>query len=329
MKVGYSLSPGGLLYPYHIGVLTSLTYHDHLTPSHPIAGSSAGAIAVATHAAGIPPSKALEGTLRIASQAQSMGGAPGNLLPLLEHELNDLLPENVAEELNARPGTVGLAHYQLFPTPKPILETYFETKAHVMDSICNSSMFPFFSTKFPCRLAKYSTVQSNGWPRVTVDGFFCVERDRFGCPDFHAISNSKEEGGGDDDDEKPNVVERTITISVVPHESIALTASDAQDQISPLPSLDTTKQMTQLIRLATSSETTRKDYTNLYENGWMDAERWIKEEEERQGRSGSGKKSTTMRRELYGRALLGEEWWKKLMEEEQQLEEKDTFGDWN
>lgn len=42
MLVGYSLSPGGLLLPYHLGVLDALKYHRFLDDTSPIAGSSAG-----------------------------------------------------------------------------------------------------------------------------------------------------------------------------------------------------------------------------------------------------------------------------------------------
>ena len=45
--IGFSFSPGGLLFPYHLGVIESLSTNGHLTPHSPIAGSSAGAIAVA------------------------------------------------------------------------------------------------------------------------------------------------------------------------------------------------------------------------------------------------------------------------------------------
>ena len=53
MKVGFSLSPGGLLLPYHLGALASLAYHGFLTEKTPLAGSSAGAIAVASQASGV------------------------------------------------------------------------------------------------------------------------------------------------------------------------------------------------------------------------------------------------------------------------------------
>lgn len=42
VAVGYSLSPGGLLLPYHLGALDALQYCRFLDDTTPIAGSSAG-----------------------------------------------------------------------------------------------------------------------------------------------------------------------------------------------------------------------------------------------------------------------------------------------
>lgn len=46
---------GGLLFPWHIGVLSGLAYNNALDDSNPLAGSSAGSIAVASHGAGVKP----------------------------------------------------------------------------------------------------------------------------------------------------------------------------------------------------------------------------------------------------------------------------------
>jgi predicted acylesterase/phospholipase RssA len=46
MKVGFSLSPGGLLLPYHLGALEALKYNQFLDISTALAGSSAGAMYV-------------------------------------------------------------------------------------------------------------------------------------------------------------------------------------------------------------------------------------------------------------------------------------------
>ena len=40
--LGFSFSPGGLLFPYHLGVITSLEYHGRLDDTVHLAGASAG-----------------------------------------------------------------------------------------------------------------------------------------------------------------------------------------------------------------------------------------------------------------------------------------------
>eukprot|EP00560_Eucampia_antarctica_P001672 CAMPEP_0197835450 /NCGR_PEP_ID=MMETSP1437-20131217/25789_1 /TAXON_ID=49252 ORGANISM="Eucampia antarctica, Strain CCMP1452" /NCGR_SAMPLE_ID=MMETSP1437 /ASSEMBLY_ACC=CAM_ASM_001096 /LENGTH=199 /DNA_ID=CAMNT_0043440899 /DNA_START=30 /DNA_END=626 /DNA_ORIENTATION=+ len=198
VATGYSLSPGGLLFPYHIGVLTALESLGALNEASPIAGSSAGAIAVCSHAAGTKPEMALDATVRMAQKCDTMGGARGNLLPLLEEELMQILPQDSHTVINEREGIVGLAYYEIFPRPKPVLATSFDSKQDVVDAVCNSSAFPFFSSNWPCRFVK---PRSSALPRLAMDGYFTVPRNRFGCPDFHQLSATNNNKEDDDDDD--------------------------------------------------------------------------------------------------------------------------------
>ena len=298
--------------PWHIGALTALSHHQYLTDQNPIAGSSAGSIAVASHAANVPPEEALDATLRISNECQSLGQARGNLLPLLEKELHSLLDENVHEVFNEREGFVGLAYRELFPRNRPVLDTYFDSKDHVIDSVCSSSMFPFFSTKFPCRFAN-RRMDKDGVasvvPRITVDGFFSVDRSRFGCPCLNTMDhprkkkNNDDEGSNGDNDDGvvlDEIVERTISLSVFPHDILKVDAFEQQDQISPFienPE-DASDQISELFRLATECGS-KEDYHTLYENGWKDVERWIAEEERR----GYWDLSPEERRQLYRKNL--------------------------
>lgn len=68
---GFSLSPGGLLLPYHMGVLEAMEYNQVLTVDSPLAGASAGGIAVAAHACGISGPQVLEATVAIAEDCAS------------------------------------------------------------------------------------------------------------------------------------------------------------------------------------------------------------------------------------------------------------------
>ena len=290
----YSTS-GGLLFPWHIGSLTALSHHGYLTNNNPIAGSSAGAIATASHAANVAPEAALDATLRISDECRELGQARGNLLPLLSKELHSLLGEDVHEVFNKREAIVGLAYREIFPNNRPVLDTYFDSKDHVVDSICNSSMFPFFSSNFPCRFAR----RTGFLPRIVVDGYFSVDRERFGCPCFNTMDHPRKTMN-DEESDRSSIVDRTISLSVFPHEVLKVDAFETHDQISPQlenPD-DASEQMSTLFRLATECGT-MEDYHMLYEKGWEDAERWISEEN-RRGYWGS---SSQEKRQYYAKFL--------------------------
>ena len=151
---GYSFSSGGLLFPYHLGAITSLEYHGRITDPVHLAGASAGAIAVASHAARTPPARALEAAFRVCDECETRfgGRAVGKLLPLLKEELENCFLPDAHEAINEREGVVAIAHRELFPNNRPVLTTPFETRDDLIEAVCDSSMFPFFSTPFPVRL---------------------------------------------------------------------------------------------------------------------------------------------------------------------------------
>ena len=253
VATGFSLSPGGLLLPYHIGALASLQYDGLLDNSSPLAGSSAGAIAVAAHSCAISPERALEAVIDVSDKCGELGGARGRLLPFVASLMGELIDDTNFQHFTEREGPTGICYRQLFPQNIPKLRTTFEGKDDLIQAVANSSMFPFFSTNWPCALDT-----SGNFPRLVVDGFFAVPRERFGCPDFEMAGVE---------------VDRTISISVFPHEKIRLTAFDPDDQISPSEDVD----LERLFRIATQS-TSREDLTWAYELGWQDAENFrIKE----------------------------------------------------
>lgn len=277
MKFGFSFSPGGLLLPYHVGVMTSLSERGYITDSTPLAGSSAGAIAVAAQGVGIDAQSVVESTIRINKKCEEMGGASGRLLPLLNEELNHILPSDAHQIVNEREGFIGLAFKEFFPQEKNVLQSSFVSRDDFIEAVCNSSMFPFFSTNWPfiLRFSDFSlgifkdesekgfSNLSSFLPRVVADGYFTVPRDRFGCPEFSSYCE----------------VERTITVSVFPHESIGLTASEKADRISTqIPKEDQGQQLSTLFKRATEVSTEEVVW-EMYEEGFADAVRWIKEEE--------------------------------------------------
>lgn len=183
MKIGFSLSPGGLLLPYHLGALASLSYHGYITDSTPLAGSSAGAIAVASHATGVPSLTALEASTRVSDKLlrSPLMIPSGGLLPALRQELHHLLPNDAHQILNDRPGLVALAHREVFPRNRAVLQTQFPSRNSLLDAICDSSMFPYFLTNQPVRLTRRP---GRLLPRMVLDGLFACAVERVGCPDF-------------------------------------------------------------------------------------------------------------------------------------------------
>jgi len=254
MRTGFSLSPGGLLLPYHVGALEALKYHNHLTEDTPIAGSSAGGIAVAAHGCGIDHKRVLESTIQISDECEQLGGTQGRLLPQLRGKLNELLTQDNFDQLQERPGAVTIAYREVFPVFRAMHQTNFTDREDLVNAVCHSSSFPFFTMNGPCVV---DTSQGRRIPRLVVDGFFAVPRERFGCPDFEKAGVS---------------VDRTVMISVFPQERINLAACAPEDCISP--QVEDGPQMENLLRLAMQSSS-REELTKIYESGWEDAERWI------------------------------------------------------
>lgn len=252
MKVGFSLSPGGLLLPYHLGVLDCLRYNDRLSINTPIAGASAGAIATTVEACQIDSRKVLDATIEISDRCAELGGARGRLLPLLQEKMEHLVREEELYNYQNRPAPAGVAYQQVFPSVKAIVQTSFENKQDLIQAVSYSSSFPFFASNSPVALD-----MSTGRPRVYVDGFFSVPRERYGCPSF-------EQAGVD--------VDRTVMVCVFPLSGeegnvICPSAEDAQ--------------LDRLLRIATQPSS-EKELIGIYDDGWKDAERWCHEDSWRQ-----------------------------------------------
>lgn len=247
------MSPGGLLLPYHLGALDALEYYNALDRNRGhLAGSSAGAIAVAAKACAMDSKQVLENTIALSDACQAMGGARGRLLPLLQEQLDANIGPAEWEALQARSGLSGVAYREIFPRYRPVLQTEFEDKSDLIRAVCNSSMFPFFATRWPCSLDT-----SKRRPRLVVDGYFTVPRERFGCPEFEQAGLA---------------VDREVLICPFPQDRIRLTAVDPAHCISP-PVVHGVGQMVRLFRLATESSS-REELTALYDAGFADTEAW-------------------------------------------------------
>lgn len=273
MKVGFSFSPGGLLLPYHLGVLDCLQANHYLLADTPIAGASAGAIAVATHACAIDSKLILDDSIKISQTCQEMGRARGNLLPLLRRQLEHRVDADRFQAVLDRPGETVISYYELFPSFRPIHQVDFNHKEEFIDSVCHSSTFPFFSSNWPVALDHaggstksmrlFGQTKSLIIPRLVVDGYFAAPRDRFGCPDF-------EEAGV--------AVNRTVVVSVFPKEVVGLNKGLKNDGII-CPDLidDGIGQSSDLLRLATQPSEP-EELMAVYDSGYQDAENWCQKE---------------------------------------------------
>mmetsp|Transcript_7719 Transcript_7719/g.10116 ORF Transcript_7719/g.10116 Transcript_7719/m.10116 type:complete len:291 (-) Transcript_7719:172-1044(-) len=270
MKVGFSLSPGGLLLPYHLGVLDGLAHKGLLDETTPLAGASAGAIAVACHGCGLGSPAMIEATVELSAQCADTGST--SLVRGLRTQMLARIGSDHMEQLQARPGLVGIAYQQIFPQVKPILQTKFKDVADLAEAVCYSSTFPFFSSPLP-----FAIDTRQGFPRVVLDGFFTVPRDRLGCPDFDHVESDE----NDSTTTTSNGVDRTVCISCFPQDLFGLTAVSMEDCISPAANMENPEeQMKEIVRLATAplDSSGMETYGKLYEDGFLDAENWAARE---------------------------------------------------
>lgn len=275
MIIGYSLSPGGLLLPYHLGVLAALSHHNHVSNITPLAGSSAGAIAVASHASGVQPVQALEASIRVSSHCYNPLFVPaGKLMEALRSEMDKILPRDAHRIINDREGITALAHRELYPTPKSCLVTEFRTRNCLMDAVCDSSMFPFFTSNTVARVVRRRNEMHH---RIVVDGIFAVSAERLGCPDFDQVGEKYIVKKG----VAARKPDRTVMVSCFPTKLLSLSSASRHDVLGPkLDDSNAVAHAASLVKMACMASS-RKELVRLYEDGWRDTEGWIKKEERR------------------------------------------------
>lgn len=293
MRVGFSLSPGGLLLPYHLGALQCLNDEGILQQESTVAvaGSSAGAIATLAQGCGLKMEDVLEATIAVSDECRQLGRAQGNLLPILQKQMDQLVGDEEFAHLAATAGrskpTVGMAYRQVFPFPQQNqLQTTFDDREDLFRAVSFSCMFPFFSTNFPCLLDSSKGILKS---RLMVDGYFSVPRDRFGCPDLDMTWSGKDVtgmGNGDtlENDGAPSIsqnVDRTVAICCFPQSTMGVTAFDPKDCISPDRSSGGTDwTIAGLFEVATQA-TSREKLTEAFRLGYNNAGDWCEQEAKR------------------------------------------------
>ena len=91
--LGFSFTPGGLLFPYYVGAAYELQRLGLLTPNAPLGGSSAGAIVATAVASGLTEAEILDGLSVLV--ADYRGGT--SLRASLRKQLARLLPDDAPQ----------------------------------------------------------------------------------------------------------------------------------------------------------------------------------------------------------------------------------------
>ncbi|KAG7355188.1 patatin-like phospholipase [Nitzschia inconspicua] len=274
MKIGLSLSPGGLLLPYHMGVLHQLKHENVIDSSTLVAGSSAGSIAAMAHGCDVHPYQVLEGTIEISETCQKKyGRAHGKLLQQLEHHMERLVGQKEFDHLQQQSSKIGIAYTQVFPKHQSYLQTSFASRDDLFRAVRYSCMFPFYTADSPWLMDTSVSSTRQLLPRLMMDGLFSVPWDRFGCPLLEDMSTD---------------VDRTIAVSVLPQHVLKWCANGMgsfpkHNCISPsLAGQEANNDywMINLIRMAVFPSS-RQELTRLFDSGGRDAEMWCRQEERR------------------------------------------------
>ncbi|PHJ23925.1 patatin family protein [Cystoisospora suis] len=181
LPIGFSFSPAGLLGPYHLGVLSYLCEANVINQYTPVAGASAGGLAVAAIGLNLAASNVMASVEHVCRDLIDRGTAH-RLGKRLRKELNKLIPENCAEIVAKRPGKITVTYTHVFPYMQGEFVSSFYGKSDMMDCLIASCNIPFYLTKWP-------TVTCRG--RQCVDGFFATKHKAFGCPDSGALRDIK------------------------------------------------------------------------------------------------------------------------------------------
>ena len=195
--LSFTFTPAGLLFPYYIGVGYRLRDLGLLQDSSKLGGASAGSIVAAALACGLSETVVREGLDALLNDVR-MNGTRLNVA--LRRQLDNILADDAHEVAKAHGLKVG--YLEVLPRPGRRIVSEWESKADLIDTIAASCNWPLFFSKWPlvwCRNA------------LCLDGFFAVDRSRFGCPILEA--------------------ERTVAITALPR--VSLDAFARADIIQP------------------------------------------------------------------------------------------------
>jgi len=169
--LGFTFTPGGLLFPYHVGVAYTLQELGLLTEQTPVGGSSAGAIVAAAIACGVSEASVLAALAALVEDVR--GGTRLNVA--LRKQLELILDDSAAEA--AQRHGLRLCYLEVLPRPRGCVVSEFRDKSDLIEVIIASCNWPLFFSRWPFVVCR------GAW---ALDGYFAVGRDRFGCPPLPA-----------------------------------------------------------------------------------------------------------------------------------------------
>ena len=177
LRNGISFSPAGLLTPYHIGVSSVLLQEGIITPSTVLAGASGGALAAvcASLSNHLPSETVLESCCLVAQRCRDAGQTFRTLRLALDEVLQDTLPPESASLIQSRNGKVIIAYQEIYPKYQKHYQTTYTDKDDLINALRASCCIPFY---FSGNLA----IKVSSRDSYAIDGFFSVQRARFGCP---------------------------------------------------------------------------------------------------------------------------------------------------
>jgi len=140
-SLGYSFTPGGLLFPYYTGVISALTDLDLMGPDTVVSGTSAGAVAVAMIASGLDIDDIMEHSIKFQSQMLEKGTL-WKLADMLKTTLMDMLPDDVHLRMSGRAG-IAVTKYKGKTIEGVVIEHFFD-KEDFADAVVASCYIPYY-----------------------------------------------------------------------------------------------------------------------------------------------------------------------------------------
>jgi len=249
-RFGFSFSPGGLLFPYQIGIAKYLLEAGLITEDTPLCGASAGALCAVALGAGLDIDVLFAACGDLMAELRPKG-ARHHIWHALRRQLETFLPEDVHEVLNRRPGGVGVAVTFLvggyLPYPRGEVIFHWRSKADVIEVLMASCNVPMWTTWTPL-------VRCRGRPAM--DGFFGQPKGCFGAAALH-----------------PHRARHTVRVLPGPQADVDVRCTIPGDVISPSVDPSFTQTFKDLLQDALNPYGQER-LEELYAQGQRDGARW-------------------------------------------------------